>query len=548
MQVIKTVDTDVLIIGGGGAGLCAAIAARKEGAKVMLVSKGRPGRANNTAISGGTFAAATGLWDERDTPELHLQDTLVAGRWINQPAMVRKMVFGALEQVQNFLSYGAPLQKKEGEKLWILAVPGHSVARNVFTKRSFGTDFTLPLVRHAQNVGVDFLAGGFVERLCQSEEGDMAGALIIDPARQGLVLIRAKATVLAAGGAGQVYSQTNNAPGTTGDGYALAFRLGVPLMDMEFVQYYPTYLFEPALPKTMTSYEVLVFRGGARLFNRLEEDIARRYGLNDPAAMTRDALTLAIAREIKEGRGVNGGVWMDFSTIPEQKIERYQKFIPRGLKGRKRFLVFPLVHHFMGGLLVNERGETGVEGLYSAGEVNGGVHGANRLGGNALTEAWVYGDLTGRLAAQTARRKEKTPRIENLQVMIEEIKGCAEGKKELSGKEIRQELQRLMWEKAGVIRNKESLSRLIDELEKLKENLNSCRVNDGKELVKKLETGNMLLVGEAVARSALFREESRGAHYREDFPDEGGERWMKNILIKRNNDGGNTVLILDRKD
>ncbi|OPX85287.1 MAG: L-aspartate oxidase [Pelotomaculum sp. PtaB.Bin104] len=546
MDVLEVINTDVLVIGGGGAGLCAAISSKKEGSEVLLISKSRPGRANNTAISSGSFSASTGLWDECDTPEQHLSDTLVAGRWINRPEMVRTMTSGAKEQVKNLLSYGVPLQKKNNDKLRIVSLPGHSVARNVVTEKSFGTDFTLPLFSFVKNLGVNFLAGLFVVCLCRSEQGDIAGALVIDPARQGLILIQSKATILATGGAGQIYSQTNNAPGTTGDGYALAFRLGVPLIDMEFVQYYPTFMLEPSLAKTMVIYEILVYRGGARLLNSLGENITLRYGLKDPSDMTRDALTLAIAKEIKEGRGVNGGVWMDLSTIPGDKIERFQKFIPRGLKGRSRFLVAPVAHFFMGGLLVNEQGETGIEGLYSAGEVNGGVHGANRLGGNALTEAWVYGDITGRLAAQYTRSKKGISSIENLRAIIKDLKSYTEGKEQLSVEAVRRELRHLMWEKAGVIRTGEGLSGLVSDIEKLKEKLSETKTGDFKKLINKLETGNMLLVGEAVARSALLRKESRGAHYREDFADEGGQRWVKNTYIK-GSDGYKMVASINPK-
>ncbi|MDD3654964.1 MAG: FAD-binding protein [Desulfotomaculaceae bacterium] len=534
MDVLEVINTDVLVIGGGGAGLCAAISTKKEGAEVLLISKSRPGRANNTAISGGSFSASTGLWDERDTPKQHLSDTLIAGRWINRPEMVHTMTTGAREQVKNLLSYGVPLQKKSNGKLRIISLPGHSIARNVVTKNSFGTDFSIPLFNYAKNLGVNFLAGAFVVRLCRGDHGNVSGALAIDPARQGIILIQAKATILASGGAGQIYSQTNNAPGSTGDGYALAYRVGVPLIDMEFVQYYPTCLVKSSLVKVMVIYELLVYWGGARLLNSLGEDIALLYGLKNSSTMTRDALTLAISKEIKEGRGVNGGVWMDLSTIPEDKIKHLPKFIPKGLKERDRFLIAPVAHFFMGGLLVNEQGETGIEGLYSAGEVNGGVHGANRLGGNALTEAWVYGDITGRLAAQYALHYKSTPGIESLQAITKDLKSHFEKSGEHSVKEMRRDLQHLMWEKAGIIRTHEELHGLISDIEKLKEKLSETKVNDFKELINKLETDNMLLVGKAMALSALLRKESRGAHYRKDFPAEGGEQWVKNSYIKGN--------------
>ncbi|MDD3653852.1 MAG: FAD-binding protein [Desulfotomaculaceae bacterium] len=534
MDIVDKLNTDVLVIGGGGAGLCAAISSKKEGAEVIMISKSLPGRANNTAISDGSFSAATGLWDERDTPEQHFSDTLATGRGINRPDMVRTMTSGAPEQVGKLLSYGVPLQKKDDGKLKTFSLPGHSVARNLVTEKSSGIEFTLPLFNCAQKLGVKFLAGVFVVRLCRSEQGGIAGALVIDPARQGLILIQARATVLATGGAGHIYSHTNNAPGTTGDGYALALYSGIQLTDMEFVQYYPTCLLNSSPVKAMAIYEVLVYRGGARLLNSLGENIALRHGLKDNSSMTRDAVTLAIAKEIKEGRGINGGVWMDLSTIPADKIGRFQKFV-RGSQGQTRFLVAPAAHFFMGGLLANELGETGIEGLYSAGEVNGGVHGANRLGGNALTEAWVYGDITGRLAAQHSRRKKKNYIAENLQLIIKNLKACTEAKGHVLVEEVGRELQYLMWEKAGVIRTRERLNEMIGDLEELKEKLSETRANDFNSLIKKLETRNMLLVGEAIVLAALSRKESRGAHYREDFPNEGGEKSISSTCVKLNN-------------
>ncbi|MDY7030368.1 MAG: FAD-binding protein [Thermodesulfobacteriota bacterium] len=521
MHFKHTLETDVLVVGSGGAGLCAAISAKNEGAHVLVVSKGRPGRANNTAISGGAFAVSTGLRSKGDTKELHLKDTLISGRYVNRRDMVETMIEGALDQTHNLVRYGVPLKKKGDQGFWIVHVPGHSAPRHVFSENSIGTDFTIPMSQYAQNNSIDFLSGIFVERLLRGVNGDIAGAIVLSRQDQGPILIQSKAVVLATGGAGQVYSQNDNAPGTTGDGYSLAFRLGVPMIDMEFVQFYPTVLFESGLPRTLIGYEVFIFRGGAKLFNSRNEDIALLHGIVDPHSMTRDALTIAIAKEIQKGRGVDEGVWLDLSTIPSEKLERYQRFIPKSVKGRLRFVISPAVHHCMGGLSVNNRGETGIEGLFAAGEVNGGVHGANRLGGNALTDIWVYGNLTGILAAQYIKSKKYPVIEESFETMKNEIQHDMDNNGKFSIKTIQQELRSFMWEKAGIVRTGQGLTELVSDIHHLGEKLNQCNVGNWKECIQKHETKNMLLTGEMIARSALLREESRGSHFRDDFPDEG---------------------------
>lgn len=536
MEFIETINTGVLVVGGGGAGLCAALSARKEGAEVLLAAKSRPGRACNTAVSKGTFAVATGAADDRNTPDLHFRDTIVSGRWINRPGLVRTMVDGAREQLNNLMDYQVPLSRTDDGKLRIRLAPGHSVARQVTTEKRFGTDCTLPLLAHTEKLGVAFASGLFVERLCIGDEGRIAGAVAIDPVRRGLVAIQARAVVLAGGGAGQVYSRTNNAPGATGDGYALGFRAGIPLVDMEFVQFYPTYVLEHSFMGIMASYEILVSGGGAVLRNSLGEDIIRLHGQH-PASITRDALTQVMSREIHQGRGVNGGIWMDLSTIPNDKVDFYRRFIPGRLGGRQGFVVSPVAHHFMGGLLVGDRGETGIEGLFSAGEVNGGVHGANRLGGNALTEAWVFGEITGRLAAQFSRRKGRGVAIKNLDRTAAEIESRTGGRGPFPVERVRRDVQRLMWEKAGIIRTGDGLTQLAGNFARMRSDLADAGAGSWKELISKLETENMLLAGEAVARSALLREESRGAHYRLDFPDEGGDHLARSVMVTIGQDG-----------
>ncbi len=528
-EKLNIIPCDVLVIGGGGSGLRAAIEAKEKGAHVVVVSKSRVGYGNNTYLSKGSFAAATGWRDSRDNPDVHLKDSIIGGRFINDQKLLKLVTQESGNQIEFLRNCGVRFYKRAG-KIGVAHTPGHSYPRHVRGRDHSGRDFVIPLRAYAERIGVRFIDRAFMTRLIISA-GRIAGATGI--ARDGTFsTFSASSIVLATGGFARTYLHNNNAAGITGDGHAMAFELGVPLRDMEFIQFYPTAL--GALGSRLFLYEAFVFQAGAMLRNALGDDIIVKYGLNDPMAMTRDRLTRAIMQEMLEGRGVTGGVIVDLSMVPEEELTALRHLLPSAsAPGENEFIVSPTAHFCMGGISINENAETVVPGLFAAGEVCAGVHGANRLGGNALSEVFAMGGVAGERAAQKALESDK-PDMPEKEVLAEKARLeslLSAGGQDL-GKLLR-DLKDVMWQKAGIIRDEEGLKAAWEKNEEIAECLKGVGVRDYGELRRYLELENMLLLSEMVCRAALLRTESRGAHYRTDYPEEDNDSWLKNILVRK---------------
>lgn len=525
-------DTDVLILGGGGAGLRAAIAAREKGVEVLLVSKSRAGYGNNTAIAGGAFAAAGGWREPRDNPQVHKEDTMRGGHFINNPRLVEVMAQGGAQQVYDLERFGVHFVKMEGAYR-VGQVPGHIYPRHVACVERIGAGLSLPLRRHALDKGASYLEGAIVTQLLK-KDGTVTGAVGVDETGQAYCL-RAKATILATGGLGQIYQRTNNALEATGDGYALAYEAGAPLQDMEFVQFYPTCFQRRGAILGLVLYEYLVFMGGAAIRNSLGQDILEVYGLRDPLKMTRDRLAQAIMREVKAGRSYNGLAHLDLTSIAEPRRERYRAALPKGASYEQGTVpVTPGVHYTMGGIQINERTETPVDGLYAAGEVCGGIQGANRLAGNALTDCFVFGAIAGERAAQRAKTAPK-PEIDSSAVK-EELARLQDWLNKVGTEKVPDllaSLKKTMWDKVGVLREEADLVTGLSELAALRQALGKASADSPKEWLQALRLDKMLTVSEMVARSALMRQESRGAHYRSDHPEERNPAWLCNIVVRQ---------------
>ena len=522
---IQTVNTDVLVIGAGGAGLRAAIEAKKYDLNVLLVSKSPVGYRNNTAVSGGALAAAGIGKESNDSPEVHFKDTIKAGRLINDRNLVRVMTQGAAQQVNDLIKFGVKFQKTDGD-LWVGQIPGHMYPRHVVSERR-GISLTKPMREYAARIGIQFKEGILITRLLKAGN-TVVGALGIDNEGQ-VCLFNAKSTILTTGGAGEVYLRTSNTVGSTGDGYALAYECGVSLRDMEFVQFYPTGLLEK--PRKGWPYEGFI-GAGATIRNRLGEDVLERHGMKDFALLTRDVFARAIMTEIIEGRGIKGGVVVDVTTAPKEEVA---KRIPKSSQARRfpeQIRIAPTTHFFSGGVKINENCETEIDGLYAAGEVCNGVHGANRLGGNAIAEIFVFGAIAGEKAAaralgtegMSANQSEVLAEVERLGNLASQ-----QGRENLS--KLHQSLKKTMWYKAGIIRDKQGLEEAIKEIRSIRDRLNRVSVASYSQLIKVIELSNMLTVSEMICRGALKRVESRGAHYRTDYPEENNEQWLKNIEI-----------------
>jgi succinate dehydrogenase/fumarate reductase flavoprotein subunit len=524
---VHRVSCDVLIIGGGGAGLRAAITARERDVAVTMVSKSRVGYGNNTYISKGTFAAATGWRDSRDNPDTHLRDSIAGGRFINDHRLLRLVTQEAGGQIEFLQRCGVQFSQRGG-RIRVAHTPGHSYPRHVRSHNRSGRDFMIPLRSYAEKVGVGFMDRVFITKLL-SAGGRIAGATGITQ-DGNFAAIAAPCVMLATGGFAQAYLHTNNAAGMTGDGHALAFELGIPLKDMEFIQFYPTA--SGALGSRLFLYEAVVFEAGAVLRNALGEDIIVKYGLNDPMAMTRDRLTRAVMNEILEGRGIRGGVLVDLSTLSEGDLRPLRHLLPAaGTQGDGKLIVSPTAHFCMGGVSIDEHAETSVPGLFAAGEVCAGVHGANRLGGNALAEVFSVGGIAGEQAAR--RVGELNPPDLPEQELVAERDRL---ESVLSGeggdlKELGRTLKDLMWRKAGIIRDKQGLEEALETIAGLEDRIKEARVQDYRQLMRYLEFRHLMLLSEMVCRAALLRTESRGAHYRSDYPAEDDEKWLKNIEI-----------------
>ena len=329
---------------------------------------------------------------------------------------------------------------------------------------------------------------------------------------------------------GEIYLRTSNAIGSTGDGYALAYEVGAVLRDMEFVQFYPTTSGKQG--SKICLYEELL-PVGASIRNALGEHILKRYGMNNVASVTRDILTRTIMKEIVDGRGVEGNVVFDFTAIPEEKVQELYRSGFMSKEGNLGKLpVAPTAHFSMGGIRINENSETGIDGLYAAGEVCGGVHGANRLSGNAISETLAFGTIAGNQAAASAAKMEQIPAPQSeVTAEVDRLKELASGTGRKSLEQLRQSLKQTMWDKVGVIRDRQNLEDAQKEILALREQLAAVSLTSHRQLPQAVKLANMLTVSEMVCRAALMRTESRGAHYRTDYPEEDDEQWLKTIEI-----------------
>jgi succinate dehydrogenase/fumarate reductase flavoprotein subunit len=519
---------DVLVIGGGGAALRAAIASREAGADVLVVSKTRVGFGNNTYISKASWAAP-GLGHPEDNQEVHIGDTLQSGCFLNDGRMVERVGRGAGRVIPFLEKCGVRLATKDG-RMEFHHAPGHTYPRQVRGENRTGSDLMLPIREYAARIGVRFLDKVFVTRLVP--RGDRVAAATGVSQDGAFYAVQFRCAVLATGGYARIYHHTNNAAGIQGDGLAITFQLGVPLKDMEFVQFYPTALGKAGA--RLLLYEVLVFHAGARLKNAEGEDILILHGLDGPATLTRDRLSRAIMEEVEKGLGVEGGVIMDLGGIPEERAATLAPLLPAGWSPATRELVVsPTTHFCMGGVVVDSEAETAIAGLLAAGEVCAGVHGANRLAGNALLEIFVMGEVAGTNAALRAK-ETAFPQVPEREVRGERTRlESLFSETGRDAKELCRSLQSIMWEKGGIIRSADGLSRALARVEELQTLSRKCRAENPVQLMRRLDLENMLLVSEMVCRAALYRTESRGAHFRSDFPQEKNPEWLKNILIRK---------------
>jgi succinate dehydrogenase / fumarate reductase, flavoprotein subunit len=541
----ETHEHDVLIIGAGGAGLRAAIEALAQGVTVGVVCKSLLGKAHTVMAEGGIAAAMANV-DAADSWRTHFCDTMRGGKFLNNWRMAQLHAQEAPDRVRELEQWGALFDRTENGDILQRAFGGHTFKRLCHVGDRTGLEMIRTLQDRGVHMGFDVYMECAITRLLK--DGDrIAGAFGYWREQGRFVLFKAKSVVICTGGIGKAWKITSNSWEYTGDGMALAYDAGADLTDMEFVQFHPTGMVWPPGVQGILVTEAVRGEGGV-LRNKNGERFMERYDPKKLELSTRDVVARSIYTEVREGRGTpHGGAFLDISHKPAEYVKRklpsmYHQFLELAdvdiTKGPME--VGPTCHYMMGGIRVDaETAQTSIPGLFAAGEAAAGLHGANRLGGNSLSDLLVFGRRAGLAAAEHAKRTS-TPTIDPSQT--------AEAEKQMllpferPGKEspytIHEDLEDVMQRLVGIFRNEDDLRQALSEIDKLKER--SARVhvegsrlfNPGWHLARDLDS--MLTVAEAVTRSALARRESRGAHSRIDFPsldDTWGK--MHNVVVKR---------------
>ncbi|MEN6342293.1 MAG: fumarate reductase (CoM/CoB) subunit TfrA [Methanospirillum sp.] len=504
----------VLVIGSGGAGVRAAIEAAEHG-RVLLLSKTIAGKGGCTPMAEGGYNA---VLRDGDGHDLHVADTLKGGAYLNDPALVEALVSEAPDRIRELIAWGAVFDVGPEGGAAQRPFGGQQFPRTCYAGDRTGHEMMQTLMDRLAATDVEVVhETAAVELLL--EEGRCAGAAALD--RDGaLGVYLADAVVLATGGGTQVYDISTNSSSGTGDGYALGYRAGAELIDMEMVQFHPTGAIHPYDARGRLVTEAVRGEGGW-LLNSRNERFMERYDPVKKELSTRDVVARAIATEILEGRGTpRGGVWLDVTHLPAKQVEErlpimLEQFLAFGVDIRTEPMeVAPTAHHIMGGLRITPACATTLPGLYACGECSGGVHGANRLGGNALAETQVFGRRAG-LSAGTSpeRTKAVTPAIERqLGALRQRFDEYLDGEEPPAS--VVRRLKRTMWEGAGIFRTGDGLSKALADIQVLRnERLGAISERN---LLECCTAANMVLLGSLICRAALLRPECRGAHMRRD--------------------------------
>ena len=581
MAEFETHEFDVLVVGAGGAGLRAAIEASAAGVKVGVVSKSLLGKAHTVMAEGG-MAAAMGNVDDRDNWRVHFADTMRGGQYMNNWKMAELHAKEAPDRVRELEAWGAVFDRTRDGRILQRNFGGHRYPRLAHVGDRTGLEMIRTLQDHGIHKGIDFLMETTILTLLK-DGGRVVGAFGYDRERGRFRLFKAKAVVLATGGIGRMYQITSNSWEYTADGHALAFNAGAALLDMEFVQFHPTGMIWPPSVRGILVTEgvrgeggVLKNKEGKRfMFDDIPEnyrsstadnpDEGWRYTQGDksarrpPELLTRDHVARCIRREVKEGRGSpHGGVFLDIAWIKERisnAPEHIKKKLPSMYHQFKQLAdiditkepmeIGPTMHYVMGGVLVDaETQMSTVPGLFAAGECSAGLHGANRLGGNSLSDLLVFGQRAGEFAAKYAK--------ENLAGTIDtaEVDGAAKKALEpfdrgANGENpfaIQYELQTTMQNLVGIVRLQEEMEKAVEEIAALKQRAAKVGAFGNREYNggwhAGLDLGNLLTMAEVVAIAGAERKESRGGHFRDDYPNKDPKWAGLNIRIDKAADGG----------
>ena len=574
------IDHDVLVIGAGGAGLRAAIEASAQGAKVGVVTKSLLGKAHTVMAEGGV-AAALANTDDRDNWRVHFADTMRGGQYLNNWKMAELHAKESPDRVRELEAWGAVFDRTEDGRILQRNFGGHRYPRLAHVGDRTGLEMIRTLQDHGVHQGLDvYMEHTIVALLLDS--GRVAGAFGYDRERGRFKVFRSKAVVIATGGLGRAYRITSNSWEYTGDGYALAYNAGAALQDLEFIQFHPTGMVWPLSVQGILVTEgvrgeggILLNKEGRRfMFDDIPENYKSstadneeegwRYTQGDksarrpPELLTRDHVSRCINREVKAGRGSpHGGVFLDIAWIKKKlpnSAEHIKRKLPSMYHQFKQLAdlditttpmeIGPTTHYTMGGIRVN--GETQMStlpGLFAAGEAAAGLHGANRLGGNSLSDLLVFGQRAGKYAAVFAK-EHGAAKIDEAQVGAAEKQALAPFDRGAAGENpytIQHDLQAMMQDLVGIVRQESEMRQALEKLSALRARAERAGTGGNREYNSgwhtALDLPSLLMVSEAIARAAIERKESRGAHFREDFPTKSDEFGTFNFVIQKAADG-----------
>jgi succinate dehydrogenase / fumarate reductase flavoprotein subunit len=580
-----THEHDVLVIGAGGAGLRAAIEASAAGVKVGLLCKSLLGKAHTVMAEGGVAAALANV-DDRDSWRVHFADTMRGGQYVNNWRMAELHAREAPDRVRELEAWGALFDRTADGRILQRNFGGHKYPRLAHVGDRTGLEMIRTLQDHGIHRGLDVHMEFTVVALLL-DGGRVAGAFGYERERGRFKLFRARSVVLATGGIGRAYRITSNSWEGTGDGHALAYRAGADLIDMEFVQFHPTGMIWPPSVQGILVTEGVRGEGGVLrnsqgrrfMFDDIPDNYRNqtadnpeegwRYTQGDknarrpPELLTRDHVARCIMREVKEGRGTpHGGVYLDISWIKEKisnAPEHIRKKLPSMYHQFKELAglditttpmeVGPTTHYVMGGIKVDADTQMStIPGLFAAGECAAGINGANRLGGNSLSDLLVFGKRAGEHAAIFAKQNG-TPEIDGGQVdgaAKAALEPFDRGSAAENPFEIQQDLQVTMQDLVGIVRDEREMQQALTRLQELNSRASQAGVTGHREYNTgwhtALDLGNLLAVSEAITRSAMERKESRGGHFRQDFPEKDPACATFNIAVRRQADGGMEVM------
>jgi len=511
MLADDVVDCHVLVIGSGGAGVRAAIEASQHG-DTVLVSKTIVGKGGCTTMAEGGYNA---VMREADSCGVHMEDTLKGGAYLNDPELVRILAHEAPLRMGELVKWGAVFDVTDTDEIAQRPFGGQRFPRTCYAGDRTGHEMMTTLVERLDGTKVSLIQEYTVIDLLR--DGDaVCGAMALDE-RGRFVLLTADSTILATGGGTKVYDISTNSSSGTGDGYAIGYRAGAELIDMEMVQFHPTGAVFPYDARGRLVTEAVRGEGGL-LINSMGERFMQQYDPERMELSTRDVVARAIATEIMSGRGTkSGGVFLDVTHLKKEQIESrlpvmLEQFLKFGVDIRvQQMEVAPTAHHIMGGLRITPDCRTTLPGLFACGEVSGGVHGANRLGGNALAETQVFGRRAGE-AAGKAKKREKTIDLMLVEQQQDRLEAFLEGVENPAT--VRVQLQKTMWKGAGIFRTATDLRNTLKTIA----HLSTVKIKAGssQNLAECCILQNMCLTASLICRSALLREESRGAHVRRD--------------------------------